>query len=232
MTRHQRLAWASGVVLLSVGCTQRWPDNLPARTYTGTAINGPLDAPAAGAEIHAIRPTFQRRGLIPGLVRDEDEIGHATADAKGRFTLRTTKGFATALGVTTSDGHLLGGQAVEQEQSASFRLVADQPAFGPVEYGQWVDPNLPGFKMTGPAVQQIIRYVAQHPHEPMHALEDYAKRGTISPAALVAFTGNAGFFFGPSPRVKYGWGKDVLVFPDAGKPIRLRRGKPGFDPVL
>jgi hypothetical protein len=223
--RYVCIAWLSGLAALVAGCAQPWPEDIPARTYTGQVVAGPFHVPAAGAEVHAERPTFKRSGLAIGLYTDDADLGSAKTDAEGRFTLRTETGYATSLVAETSDRRFFGTKFVKPDETANLRIIADEPAIGVIEFGGGVDPNLPVFKVIEPSLEQVIRYVSAHPHEPRHSLEDYAKHGVISQAALNAFTANASLFFGSKPRVKYDWGMDAIVIPDAHRPITLRRVK-------
>lgn len=175
--------------------------------------------------MRAVRPTFEYTFLAIGMYEEDAGLGSAKTDAEGRFTLRTTTGYATSLTAETSDGHFFGEKVVKPDETGNLRITANEPSIGVIEFPYGVDPNLPVFKVIEPSLEQVIRYVSAHPHEPRHSLEDYAKHGVISQAALNAFTANASLFFGSMPRVQYEWGTDAIVIPDAHRPITLRRVK-------
>ena len=207
------------------GCAAPWPQNLPPTRYTGVITNAAHNgSPEPAANISAVRPAL--RGL--GMFTDE-VLASAVSDQQGCFVLETRSGYATTLNAVSSDDRLSASQNVGRS-SVNNIVLPLKASFQYVAYQGDVDPNSPRAKQADAAMHRIATYISAHPHDRLQSLRAYTNLGVISSDELACFTAEPDWFFGRSPQVEYGWGKQAIIFPSVDRPIAFDQPSFPFGP--
>jgi len=220
-----RLAAKAGKILLYAmvlsGCANRWPEDAPPVTYSGTVLNAPLHRGEPDATIYAVRP-----GVKPGLLdhywlqpADEADGVMATAHSRknGDFVLTTKSGYATELWAASQDGRLVALVDRDLKRGTTHLVLNVRPEIQDISYGTGLTEKQ--IATLRSACDKIMFHYTSTGYKTCLSFSGYREKSIISAEEFQLLKSLAPHLTGSKPDIEIAWPKEVLRVRSFDQPI-------------